>query len=567
MSRARSKDQDLIDELSAWMQAPDTETAQANGHARAMAPTSASDTSLPTEKAIIQKCRTAKNAVKFADLFDHGDTSGNGADHSAADFALLGILKYYTQDPDQLERLMRMSALARPKWDEGRVGRSWLRYSIDNALKGSFETYDWGSRGQRPLLSSSPDPTGKSSDDDNNEDDLRVVFFADLGEPKEREYLIEKIGVKGYPIVAFGAGGVAKSFAMLAAGVAIASASGVEKWLGLRVLEHGYVLYLDFELDIDEQHRRVRDLCAGMRVPIPRKLAYLSGVGVSAHAAFATARAFVENYDAKAVIIDSMGLAMAGDMERGKDVLTFHSRLVNPLRRAGATPFIVDHEGELQAGERRKDKNPIGSAYKAWAARNVLQFLLEEYDKENSSLDIRVRQQKTNFTRIEPFGVRFTFEEKKVSMETIEFDDANLVEEDTVPLKKRIVAALQSEPATNPELQEITGADAGSIRNKLSELRHEGVVGDDGYKGRNKLYCLLSSSSPSTEESSDDDKPATVADLFANPPDWLVKQLLVYHEDPARHLKPLCAAVAAVVLEDGARASEVQEEVERELAR
>jgi hypothetical protein len=563
VSRGPSKDQDLIDELAAWMQAPDAETAQTNGHAKATAPTSA-----PRDEEIIQRCRSAENAVKFADLFDHGDTSGNGADHSAADFALLGILKFYTQDPDQLERLMRMSALARPKWDEVRVGRSWLRYSIENALKGSFETYDWGSRGRRPLLSSSLDPIGKSSDDDNNEDDLEVIFFADLGEPKEREYLIEKIGVKGYPIVAFGAGGVAKSFAMLAAGVAIASASGVENWLGLRVLEHGYVLYLDFELDVDEQHRRVRDLCAGMGVPIPGKLAYLSGVGVSTDAAFAKARAFVESHGAKAVIIDSMGLAMAGDMERAKDVLAFHSRLVNPLRRAGATPFIVDHEGKLQAGERRKDKSPIGSAYKAWAARNVLQFLLEEYDKENSSLDIRVRQQKTNFTPIEPFGVRFTFEDKKVSMETIELDDENLVEEDLVPLKKRIVAALRSESATNPELQEITGADAGSIRNKLCELRNEGIIGDDGYKGRNKLYRLLSSSSPSTKESSDDDnKPATVADLFSNPPDWLVKQLVVYHEDPARHLKPLCSAVAAVVLEDGTRALEVQEEVERELER
>jgi RecA-family ATPase len=70
------------------------------------------------------------------------------------------------------------------------------------------------------------------------------VWFSELGEPKEREFLIEQIGPKGYPITAFGAGGVAKSFAMLAAGVAIASASGVEEWLGLRVLEHGHVLYL-----------------------------------------------------------------------------------------------------------------------------------------------------------------------------------------------------------------------------------------------------------------------------------------------------------------------------------
>jgi hypothetical protein len=57
----------------------------------------------------------------------------------------------------------------------------------------------------------------------------------------------------------------------------------------------------------------------------------------------------------------------------------------------------------------------------------------------------------------------------------------------------------------------------------------------------------------------------TVAGLFANPPEWLVRQLEVYRGNPSRHLKPLCAAVAAVVLEDGARASEVQDEVEREL--
>jgi hypothetical protein len=40
-----------------------------------------------------------------------------------------------------------------------------------------------------------------------------------------------------------------------------------------------------------------------------------------------------------------------------------------------------------------------------------------------------------------------------------------------------------------------------------------------------------------------------------------------YREDPEKHLAPLCAAVAAVVLGDGARGDEVREEVERELAR
>ena len=55
---------------------------------------------------------------------------------------------------------------------------------------------------------------------------------------------------------------------LLAAGIAIAG--GSEEWLGLKVLDHGYVLYLDFELDAEEQHRRVRDLCAGLGVRSPR---------------------------------------------------------------------------------------------------------------------------------------------------------------------------------------------------------------------------------------------------------------------------------------------------------
>jgi hypothetical protein len=54
-----------------------------------------------------------------------------------------------------------------------------------------------------------------------------------------------------------------------------------------------------------------------------------------------------------------------------------------------------------------------------------------------------------------------------------------------------------------------------------------------------------------------------VGGLFADPPGWLVTQLGVYRKDPQKHIKPLCAAVAAVVLEDGARGDQVREEVER----
>ncbi len=523
---------------------------------------------MATDEAVIEKCRAARNAAKFSDLFDHGDVQAHhGGDESSADLALVGMLAFWTQDEAQLERLVSSSALgSREKW---RRRDDYRKRTIRKALADLGEVYGWSKESGRPLVSSSSPPPGRTGDDDTSEGDngAEILWFADLGEPKEREYLIEKIGVKGYPIVAFGAGGVAKSFAMLAGGIAIASASGVERWLGFRVLEHGHVLYLDFELDVEEQHRRARDLCAGMGIPIPKKLAYLSGVGISPEAAFQKAFAFVREYEAKAVIIDSMGLAMQGDMEKGREVLAFHGRYINPLRRAGATPFIVDHEGKLQAGEKHKDKSPFGSAYKAWASRSVLQFVFEEYREEVSELDIRVRQTKTNFgPKIDPMGVRFTFEDKQVSMGTYDLPDEELLEEESRPVKERILIALRLEGATNRQLQQITGASEGTIRNKLSELRADGHIADDGK--RPATYNLVSSSPAHPKGNDNDDTgSATVSGLFANPPDWLRKQLGVYWQHPERHIKPLCSAVAAIVLGDGTRGGEVREVVEEELAK
>lgn len=579
----------------------------------------------PTDEQVIEKCRSKKDAAAFERLFDHGDMSAQDNNASSADFALLRHFKFYTLDPEQLDSLMRLSALRRPKWDENRAGRTWLRYSIDNILREVEKTYDWGrSRplGEHGSLSSPPESPKGFTDDDNNEDDLEgIVWFSKEGEPKEREYLIESVAVKNYTIVAYGAGGVAKSFAVLAAGIAIAG--GSEEWLGLRVLDHGYVLYLDFELDAEEQHRRVRDLCAGLGVDIPEKLAYFSALGMPTEKAFAKAKAFVKEYgnEAKAIIVDSMGLAMQGDMDHAKDVIAFHRRFTDPLRVMGITPFVVDHEGKLQSGENRKEKGPTGSAFKSWTTRSVLQFILEEYDEANSALDIRVRQHKTNFKPTKPFGVRFTFEEKKVSVEAIDLPDTELIDETYIPVKERIAAALAPGEATIRELAQLTGAEVGTVRNKVSELMGEERITDAGYRGREKLYelcgggkddkkdedlvtredagktekrdypsdSLLSSSVNPLRESTDDDNnggtqaahnenkeaqakeaelqgsPPTVAEFLADAPDWLLPTIRGYWKDPDRFVRSLCTSVATEVLGDGARGDEVADEVRKVL--
>jgi hypothetical protein len=69
------------------------------------------------DAAILDRARAAKNGAEFLALFDHGDTSPYGGDDSRADLALCSLLTFWTQNPEQVDRLFRQSALMRDKWE------------------------------------------------------------------------------------------------------------------------------------------------------------------------------------------------------------------------------------------------------------------------------------------------------------------------------------------------------------------------------------------------------------------------------------------------------------------
>lgn len=88
----------------------------------------ASSTAL-TDDEIISICNNAKNSVKFKKLFN-GDYNGYPS-QSEADFALCRILAFYSSDPAQVERIMKMSSLSREKWN--RPG--YLSKTVNNAIR------------------------------------------------------------------------------------------------------------------------------------------------------------------------------------------------------------------------------------------------------------------------------------------------------------------------------------------------------------------------------------------------------------------------------------------------
>lgn len=87
---------------------------------------------------IVEKCR--RNSSGFDVLFDDGDFSAyigedGEPDRSAGDLALANAIAARTDDPVQVDRIMRSSAMVREKWDTPMKDRTWLYWTIDRALK------------------------------------------------------------------------------------------------------------------------------------------------------------------------------------------------------------------------------------------------------------------------------------------------------------------------------------------------------------------------------------------------------------------------------------------------
>jgi hypothetical protein len=574
-----SEIQKHLDRLAARLrEQPQPKNTSSNGHSR---PAAAGPAGI-TDESIIAKCRAADNAPKFVDLFDHGDPSGNRGDDSAADFALLGIFKFYTQDPDQLERLMRRSALARPKWGQPRAGKSWLRYSIDKALGSVDEVYDWsrknGGTAARPLKKGAASVANGSgpadlpykgestrSASDAARPKLSLVRFAEREVPPAREFIVPDLVPRHHPTTLYGWGGTAKS--LLALLLSMSVAGGQEKFFGRDIAVHGPVVYIDFELDADEQHRRVMQLATGMKMRVPEDFLYVSTLGVRTYEAVEFALSACEEHKAVMVVLDSLGPAMVGDMAAAKDVIGFHNCYIAPFKAVGATPLLVDHQARQQAGEGYQSKGAFGSAYKEHLSRSLIQVEAGDRSAELGTLNVRLRHKKTNFgTLADPFDVSLSFSDEMIVASTRDLTPADRAQETTLNAEDRVVAALEDGAAYPDEITEVTGLARSTVKNKINALKKAGRVETTGeIRGQMEQVQLVDSRTRSIKEKSAKSTPdsSTVAGLFTDPPRWLVTQLGVYHKDPQKHIEPLCAAVAAVVLGDGVRGPEVREEVER----
>lgn len=153
-----------------------------------------------SDEQIEQKARLAENGPKFVRLFELGDI-GDYPSGSEADMGLVGLLAFWTRDAAQIERIMRRSALRRPKWD---CHKKYLQNTIDKVLRQPGERYDWTagvhipphaphhSNGRAPHEDAQPPGEGAAAAAGEQPPDLRskwkVKLISECGDGETRDW-------------------------------------------------------------------------------------------------------------------------------------------------------------------------------------------------------------------------------------------------------------------------------------------------------------------------------------------------------------------------------------------
>ena len=119
-------------------------------------------------------------------------------------------------------------------------------------------------------------------------------------------------------------------------------------------------------------------------------------------------------------------------------------------------------------------------------------FQIETRESTEVDRKITFRQTKTNFgPGVDPFGVRVTWEHEKTTIEPDELTQADLAEEDSVPVIKRILTALEDGPAYPDEIADAVSVEVRTVKNRPSTLRKSGKIVDTGEtRGQSRQVSL-----------------------------------------------------------------------------
>ena len=218
------------------------------------------------DQAIIDRMFAAANGAKARDLYE-GEWQKHFGSQSEADFALIDIVAFYSDNAEQIARIFRSSALGR----RGKADRDdYLQPMIDKAfdkkppinidVSTAIANANAMIEAKKAAVAA-----GLPTFDDEPDERLPTVDIGDLDgrDVAPREWLVEGWIPAGNVTLLSGDGGSGKS--LLALQLCASTVLG-RSWLDTKPITNGRAFYLSAEDDVPEVHRRMADIAKAQGV-------------------------------------------------------------------------------------------------------------------------------------------------------------------------------------------------------------------------------------------------------------------------------------------------------------
>jgi RecA-family ATPase len=300
--------------------------------------------------------------------------------------------------------------------------------------------------------------------------------------PPPREWTIPNLVPEGFLSLLIADGGTGKSF--LALYMALCVAVGA-RFLKLPV-KRGRVLYVDYELDLEEQRRRLWRVAAGEGLSVSNsrlqeRLFYLSpDEPVGTDSFHDQIEEVIDDHDIDVIVLDSLTLGTIGDATSQKDIVPI-------LRRLQELPTLVaiDHVSHSTAQGSAASARAFGSVFK----RNIARSSLTLAQAEGGGF--LLQQEKSNFGPGETkLSYAMDWEEQSITFRRVSVTDecmegalSDMATHDISllaieKLYQETQSSVSAGDVANWRAENVQDGDIteGTVRNHFTKLRKDGEI-------------------------------------------------------------------------------------------
>jgi hypothetical protein len=285
-----------------------------------------------------------------------------------------------------------------------------------------------------------------------------AIVLRDAQRPPDPDYLLPPLALGRLPTILFGDGGSFKSYLALAVAISVHTGQPI---LGLEPAATRRVAYLDWEMDAWEHRERMRALVGD---PLP-DLVYVACRRPLVEE-IDRLRRIIPQRDIGYVVLDSVGLACDGPPEAAEVA----NRFFGALRQLERGSLLIAHTTKADEGER-----PFGSTFWHNGAR-LTWYARRQQEIGLAALTVGLFNRKANTGPLAaPLGFEIRFDEDRTRISRTDLRDIPELA-GYLPIRVRMVHALQSGALTEAQLVDATGAKAESVRKALQRDRSKTFI-------------------------------------------------------------------------------------------